>query len=60
MFPIVWAGVREVHHQLEGLVAEGLQGQDHVVNQQVAVRLTDLRGEAVKNLIMIVTCSMFG
>jgi hypothetical protein len=40
--PVVGAGVREVDDQLEGLVAEGLEGEDDVVDEEVAVRLADL------------------
>ncbi|MFN9903429.1 MAG: hypothetical protein ACK55Z_32580, partial [bacterium] len=39
---VVGAGVREVHHQLERLVAEGLQGENDVIDEQVPVRLADL------------------
>ena len=34
--------MREVDDQLEGLVAERLEGQDDVVDQEVAVRFPDL------------------
>jgi len=40
--PVVRASVGEVDDQLEGLVAEGLEGEDDVVDQEVAVRLPDL------------------
>ena len=40
--PVVRASVSEVDDQLKGLVAERLEGEDDVVDQEVAVRFPDL------------------
>ena len=41
--------MREVDHQLERLVVVGLQRQNHVIDQQVAVRLPDPGGDTEKH-----------
>jgi hypothetical protein len=51
--------VREVNDQLEGLVTEGLEREDDVVDEQVAVRLADLvaTSDVVKDGIASTRCS---
>ena len=58
-WPVVWARVREVNDQLEGLVTEGLEREDDVVDEQVAVRLADLvaTSDVVKDGIASTRCS---
>ena len=38
--PVVSAGVREVYDELEGFVVEGLEGEEDVVDEEVAVDLS--------------------
>ena len=53
LLPIIRACVGKINDQLEGLVAEGLEGENDVVDQEVAVRLTDLvaPGDVVEDRI---------
>ena len=37
--PVVSAGVSEVYDELEGFVVEGLEGEEHVVDEEVTVDL---------------------
>ena len=39
---VVAACVGEVDHQLEGFVAEGLQCEDDMVDQEISIRLANL------------------
>ena len=59
MLPVVGARVREVDDQLEGLVTEGLEGENDVIDEKVPVRLADFvaTGNVVEDWIAGSGCS---